>query len=634
MSPIIGTFSSLSSRAFAFNAFFRRINKPSITSPTQNQTLNTRTPTLTASAFSGFGIGTIHISTDWQVASNSNFSTIVWESLNDSTNKTSITTGDLGGNTRYVRVRYRTLSNVVSDWSDTITFTSPWATGGGGTQVSPTTFELGSSGTINLSAGTYRITIWGAGGGGAAGGANGCDDGGGAGSVSKDVAYTSSTNVSFTIASGGTGAYGSADARVNVPGIGGSPGGGNGSNTIYWNGGGGGGYSETLGMRAAGGGGAAGDGVGNGGGGGSGNGAGGVGGGGSGSPGSGGGGGGGGANGAGSPIVPGSNGNGGSNSGSYSSTYSTSNRFAANRYYSSTESRYFGDGGVCTGNGQPGGAIIQTIASQNVPNVVIVSNIPTTVNETAGNQPGGYTFVATDTANGDSTVTYQWYMSTNGGSSYSALTGENTNSLSDAIINPIYYSDNGRKFFCRATVTNSAGTRSVDSNISTLNVSRNYDCNGPTVTGNIKIMNAGLHDNSYTWVSWSPGFSDICEINGNTNSFNAGGRCNFCKLSGVQQGWEMELELRIVKPDGTRVHYGNQYNSSTGCDSGGSRSYQLYSNGGYWDFINDGVPTFQLGLNYARCRNGVPGDIGQQTFNDVYLNYSYKRAQFFYETRP
>lgn len=624
-----------------FSGGFAKIYTPSITSPTASQILASRTPTFTASAFTKYGRIT-HASTDWQVSDAADFNTSRWESLNDSTNKTSITATDLAGGDRYVRVRYKGSNGVYSDWSAAVLFTSPWGSGSNATLVSSTVMDVNSSTTVTLQPGTYRITIWGGGGGGAAGGGNGPRSGGGAGSVSRDILYASATNVSFTMGGGGGAATGSADSGNNSYGYGGSPGGGNGSQagSNKWNGGGGGGYSTvTLNgseMRAAGGGGAGGDGMGDGGAGGTGNAAGGVGGAGSGSGGSGGGGGGGGANGAGSPNYT-SNGNGGSNSGTYSSGYSGSGTNAGNRYYSSTYSRYFGDGGGAPSAGQQGGAKIERIAAQNVPVVSITSNLATTYSSTAGSS-NNFSITATDTANTGSTVSYQWYLSTDGGSSYSAISGATTSTLSR--YNPFYYSDNSHKIYCRATVTNAAGTNYSDSNICTLTVARNYDCSGSTITGSRTLSGSGLKSDGgsttdIVWDSWSPGFSDICEINGYTNSFNVGGRCNFCQIGGVQQGWEVELELRIIRGDGSRLHWGSNYQSSTGCDSGGSKTFQINANGGGWTPETDGTPTYQLVYKgSSKCRNGAGEDIGPQMFNDCILNYSYKRRVYYYETRP
>jgi len=603
-------------KAGKFSGSFVKVYTPSITSPTASQIVASRTPTLTASAFSKYGNIT-HASTDWQVSSSPDFSSIVWESLNNSSNKTSITTGDLGGGDRYVRVRYRANNGVVSEWSAAILFTSPWGSGSNATLVSSTVMDVNQSTTVTLQPGTYRIFMWGAGGGGAAGGGNGPRAGGGAGCVYKDVAYASATNVSFSV--GTKGGYGNANSGG---GYGGSPGGGNGGNAgggIDWTGGGGGGYTSALSMVAAGGGGAGGDGGGIGGAGGAGNGAGGGAGGSgnAGSPGSSGGGGGGGSNVGNQPT--GGPGNGGSNSGSYSGTYNASGATAANRYYSSTYSRYFGDGDT------NGGVKIEKIAAQNVPVVSITSNIPSTFGSTAGGS-AGFSISATDTANGDSSVLYQWYLSTNGGSSYSAISGATSSSLTR--YNPFYYSDNSHKIYCRATVTNTAGTNYADSQICTLTVHRNYDCNGPTITGSVTISNSGNKPSTNgggdeEWGSWSPGYDDICEIDGYTNTFSAGGR--FCN-------WNMELELRITRStNGTKRHWGNQSKSG---NQNSSQNFQINANGGSWSPESEGTPTFRLMVvdSGTQCQNGNQ-DIGCNA-GAVTLSYSYKRRQYYYESRP
>jgi len=617
-------------KAGKFSGSFVKVYTPSITSPTASQIVASRTPTLTASAFSKYGNIT-HASTDWQVSSSPDFYPVVWESLNNSSNKTSITAGDLGGGDRYVRVRYRANNGVVSEWSDAILFTSPWGSGSNATLVSSTVMDVDQSTTVTLQSGTYRIFMWGGGGGGAAGGSIGSSSGGGAGCVYRDIAYAIATNITFSMGNGGGAATGSADSSSNIVADGGSPGGGNGSRsgTNKWNGGGGGGYSSiTLGgseMRSAGGGGAAGDGMGNGGAGGAGNAAGGTGGAGSGSAGSGGGGGGGGANGAGSPNLANSNGNGGSNSGTYSGAYNGSGTSAGNSYYSSAYSRYFGAGGSGASAGQRGGAKIQKIAAQNVPVVSITSNIPSTFSSTAG---GNTTFSisAIDTANDDSSVTYQWYLSTNGGGSYSAISGATNSSLTR--YNPFYYSDNSHKIYCRATVINTAATSYTDSQICTLTVGRNYDCNGATITGSVTISNSGDKPSTNgggdeEWGSWSPGYDDICDINGYTNTFSAGGR--FCN-------WNMELELRITRStNGTRLHWGSQSKSG---NQNSSQNFQINANGGGWTPESDGTPTFRLMVvdSGTQCQNGTQ-DIGCNA-GAVTLSYSYKRRQYYYESRP
>lgn len=595
---------------------FVKIYKPSITSPTASQILSSRTPTITSSAFSKYGNIT-HASSDWQVSDASDFNTIRWSSSNDTSNKTSITSSDLAGGDRYVRVRYKSNTGIYSDWSDAVLFTSPWATGTG-VLVSSTVFELSTSAPVTIQSGTYRITLWGGGGGGAAGGGNGPRSGGGAGSVSKDVTYSSPTSISFSI--GLKGGYGSQNSGG---GYGGSPGGGDGGNAgggIEWCGGGGGGYSSAIGMIAAGGGGSGADGGGPGGPGGSGDSSGGSAGGNgnSGSPGNGYGGGGGGSNQG--NRAQGGPGGGGSNGGSYSNGYSSPGTVAANRYYSSTSSYYYGDADT------NGGARIQKIAAQVTPVVSITSNLSSTASSNAGNS-SSFSITATDTANNDSTVAYQWYVSTDGGSNYSAISGQNAQTLTR--YQPFYYSDNGHKIKCRATVTNSVGSNYTDSTVCTLTVARNYDCSGATVTGTLNLSSSGPKPSTNgngddTWGTWSPGYDDICEINGSTNSFNVKGR--FCN-------WQAKLELRITRStDGTRRHWGDQTRSGT---QDNYQNFQLNANGGGWDPGNDGIPTFRLMIvdNDTQCQNGNQ-DIGAEQETTVTLSYSYKRRTYYYDSRP
>ena len=603
-------------KAKLFGGFFTRIYNPTITSPTASQLLNTRTPTITSSAFLNYG-NIIHASSDWQVSDSSDFNTIRYQSLTDTTNKTSIITGDLGGGDRYVRVRHRANTGVVSDWSNAVLFTSPWATGGTGVLVSTTVFELPSSANVTIQSGTYRVSLWGGGGGGASGGGNGPRSGGGAGSVYKDVTYPTPSTIPISI--GLKGGYGS---QHSGGGYGGSPGGGNGGNVgggIEWTGGGGGGSSSALSMTAAGGGGSGGDGGGPGGPGGSGNSAGGSAGGSGngGSPGDGSGGGGGGSN-AGNQGQSGL-GNGGSNSGSYSNGYSSPGVVAANRYYSSTSSYYYGDGDT------NGGAKIQKIAAQVTPVVSITSNLSSTSSSTAGGS-SSFSITATDTANNDSTVSYQWYVSTDGGSNYSVISGQTTSTLTR--YQPFYYSDNGHKIKCRSTITNSVGSNYVDSTVCTLTVARNYDCNSTTVTG---TQNFGSGNKPSTnnagdeqWWEWSPGYDDICEINGYTSTFNAKGR--FCN-------WQLKLELRITKStDGTRKHWGDQTKSG---NQQSYQSFQINANGGGWTPEDDGTPNYRLMVidNGTNCTNTAGQDIGCES-DSITLYYSYKRRTYYYNSRP
>ena len=80
----------------------------------------TLTPTLNGSAFNVYNGVDTHISTDWQVLKASD-SSVVWESMGDTVNKTSITTGSLPKNTDLkFRVRYNGAVYGSSAWAEVI----------------------------------------------------------------------------------------------------------------------------------------------------------------------------------------------------------------------------------------------------------------------------------------------------------------------------------------------------------------------------------------------------------------------------------------------------------------------------------------------------------------------------------
>ena len=340
------------------------IATPSITSPTSGEIDDTVTPTITASAFVAFG-GITHASTDWQVASDSGFSTIVWESLNDTTNKTSVTTGALGGGTRYVRCRYKSNTGLVSSWSTSIDYTSPWVAGSNLTITTPTNADVNATSTVTFQTGTYRITVWGAAGGKGSGSGGGAGAGG---SVRKTVTYPSPAPVTITIGQGGAEGQRCDPTQPSTPTncAGPSPGGsgyGAGGAAGYftnpngtWMGGGGGGSSHFDGMIAGGGGGGmAGGSVSPVGGGGQATGGGGCntfgpGG----SSGSNGGGGGGASHISGGATGSCEAGEGGNNSGSFDDEWDASGSTVANPYSSPAYSRTFG-----TANGGAGGGRIE-----------------------------------------------------------------------------------------------------------------------------------------------------------------------------------------------------------------------------------------------------------------------------------
>ena len=98
---------------------------PSITNPADNTIDLNASVTLTGSAYQILPVGgESHLNTDWELAADTGFTTIVFSTYNDAANKTSWTVSNLFSNmTYYARVRYRSAS-VVSDWSPAISFST------------------------------------------------------------------------------------------------------------------------------------------------------------------------------------------------------------------------------------------------------------------------------------------------------------------------------------------------------------------------------------------------------------------------------------------------------------------------------------------------------------------------------
>jgi hypothetical protein len=99
---------------------------PTITNPSNGATGVTQGVTFTASSFGTIGgSADTHQSTDWQVATDAGFSNVVASSLNDTSNKTSITlTNPNTGTTYYARARYRGTTFGYSAYSATVSYTT------------------------------------------------------------------------------------------------------------------------------------------------------------------------------------------------------------------------------------------------------------------------------------------------------------------------------------------------------------------------------------------------------------------------------------------------------------------------------------------------------------------------------
>jgi FG-GAP repeat len=95
--------------------------KPVLSGKANAGSVNQPFLTLTGAKFSMPGSSDTHKNTDWQIATDSSFATLVASSTNDTVNKTTFT-GPTGAvnTTYYSRVRYRSSGDYVSEWSDTL----------------------------------------------------------------------------------------------------------------------------------------------------------------------------------------------------------------------------------------------------------------------------------------------------------------------------------------------------------------------------------------------------------------------------------------------------------------------------------------------------------------------------------
>ena len=108
---------------FSINVLLFGVQTPTNVSPPNGATGQNGSVTLTASAFSWFGVADTHASSDWQAATDSGFTSLVANVIGDTVNKTSYTvTGLSTSQTYYWRVRYTGTNNGTSDWSTPTTF--------------------------------------------------------------------------------------------------------------------------------------------------------------------------------------------------------------------------------------------------------------------------------------------------------------------------------------------------------------------------------------------------------------------------------------------------------------------------------------------------------------------------------
>jgi hypothetical protein len=177
------------------NGLQHTIVTPTITSPADGTIFTSGlTQAFASSSYSITPTNTLltHVSSDWQMASNSNFSTILVETLADTSNKTSWSpTIPSGTSPIYIRVRYANQTGEKSAWSATKTYSVYQSV------------VYNTSGNFVTPSNTNTVDVWAIG----AGGGGSQEHGGSGGGVTATagVAVTPGTTYSVTVGAGGAG---------------------------------------------------------------------------------------------------------------------------------------------------------------------------------------------------------------------------------------------------------------------------------------------------------------------------------------------------------------------------------------------------------------------------------------------
>lgn len=101
------------------------VSKPSITSPSSGSSLSPDGVSFTSSAFSSSSAGATHASSDWEISTNSAFTTIVKSAYASTSDKTSWNVSGLtAGATYYVRVKHVSSGGAESAWSIAVSFST------------------------------------------------------------------------------------------------------------------------------------------------------------------------------------------------------------------------------------------------------------------------------------------------------------------------------------------------------------------------------------------------------------------------------------------------------------------------------------------------------------------------------
>lgn len=303
------------------------------------------------------------------------------------------------------------------------------------------------------------------------------------------------------------------------------------------------------------------------------------------------------------------------------------------------------------------------------PVLSITSNIATTYSTIAGNS-NTFSVSVSDVGNTSGTLfTYQWYLSTDGGSSYTQITGETGINLTR--YGTFYYSDNTNKFFCRITAVNVVGTTTIDSNICTLTVARSsYIRTEPTLPSSTNWNsfqdgnNANVGRGDWGGLGTGRTIADIpvgtgkFRIKNNTSlavrKSNSPSGTNGC-TQGRGVRWQAQARISIYRTDGTYAW--SQHDRSAQLpvtsDDGTNNweislgrwdidsSIELDPNYAYRAFIEYSIGKYDIcncngnegGGNVSDCR-GTDNYAGTayRMYDSGY--YAYTPAVYSYETRP
>ena len=113
-------------KSYEIDVIMTSPNTPSVVSPVNGATNIGSTVIVTSNAFTMSGVATdTHAASDWQISTSPTFDTVVWQSINDTVNKTSWTSGTLTAATQYyIRVRHKGTTYGYSQWSSVVSVTT------------------------------------------------------------------------------------------------------------------------------------------------------------------------------------------------------------------------------------------------------------------------------------------------------------------------------------------------------------------------------------------------------------------------------------------------------------------------------------------------------------------------------